>query len=171
MVQSDLVRYHATDYIGAGRLPDPVTQLIEHQRERHYKAQKTHLETAISMSITYRPPSENENRARRLFITDPSPDDERNLQYFLETTDALANDLTAHLRLEARNSEELLSFVESCIIGEQVQVRAPAVMNYLRRSAPPGRYPATKHRRAGATRGDPHHLTPRIARRGGRFLV
>ncbi len=131
MVQSDLVRYHATDYIGGGHLPDPVTQLIEHQRERHYKAQKTHLETAISMSITYRPPSDNENRARRLFFIDQSRDDERNLQYFLETTDALAHDLTAHLRLEAMNSEELLSFVESCIIGEQVQVRAPGVMNYL----------------------------------------
>jgi type IV secretion system protein TrbE len=56
MVQTDLVRYHATDYIGAGLLPDPVSQLIENQRERHYRAQGSHLETVLSMSLTYRPP-------------------------------------------------------------------------------------------------------------------
>ena len=131
MVQTDLVRYHANDYIGAGLLPDPVSQLIENQRERHYRAQGSHLETALSMSLTYRPPSERENRARRLFFTDPSPDDERNLEYFLETTDALAHDLGAYLRLEAKNSDEALSFIESCIIGEPVQVRAPKLPNYL----------------------------------------
>jgi type IV secretion/conjugal transfer VirB4 family ATPase len=132
MVQTDLVRYHASDYMSAGPLPDPVSQLIENQRERHYKAQGTHLETALSMSLTYRPPSERENRARRLFFTDPSPDDERNLEYFLESTNALAHDLRgAHLLLEPKNSDDALSFIESCIIGEPVQVRAPKLPNYL----------------------------------------
>ncbi|MBV8358534.1 MAG: hypothetical protein JO189_11435, partial [Deltaproteobacteria bacterium] len=131
MVQTDLVRFYSTDYIGGGLLPDPVTQLIENQRERHYKARGGHLETALNMSITYRPPSAAENRARRLFITDPVPDDERNLQHFLETTNALAHDLGAHLRLDPMNSDDALSFYESCIIGEQVQIRAPKVPNYL----------------------------------------
>jgi type IV secretion system protein TrbE len=131
MVQTDLVRYHATDYIGAGPLPDPVSQLIENQRERHYRAQGSHLETALTMSFTYRPPSERVNRARRLFFTDPSSDDERNLEYFLETTDAAAHDFGAHLNLKAKNSDQALSFIESCIIGEPVLVRAPKLPNYL----------------------------------------
>lgn len=131
MVQTNLVRYHATEYIGGAPLPDPVTQLIENQRERHYKAQGTHLETALTISFTYRPPSERESIARRLFFTDPSPDDERNLEYFLETTNAVAHDLAAHLRLEAMDSDETLSLIESYIIGEPVQIRAPKVPNYL----------------------------------------
>jgi type IV secretion system protein TrbE len=131
MVQTDLVRYHATDYIGTGPLPDPVTQLIESQRERHYRAQGSHLETALSMSFTYRPPSNRESWARRLFFTDPSPDDERNLEYFLETTNAVAHDLGAHLALKAKDSDETLSFIESSIIGEPVHVRAPKLPNYL----------------------------------------
>jgi type IV secretion system protein TrbE len=131
MVQSDLTRFHAAQYISGGPLPDPITQLIENKRAQHYQAQSAHLETALSMSITYRPPSETENRARRLFFTDPAPDDERNLQYFVEATDALANDLGAHLRLEAMSSDEALSFYESCIIGEQVRLWAPKIPNYL----------------------------------------
>jgi type IV secretion system protein VirB4 len=131
MVQTDLVRFYATDYISGGPLPDPVTQLIENQRERHYKAHGGHLETALNMSITYRPPSAAENRARRLFITDPVPDDERNLRHFLETTNALAHDLAAHLRLDPMNSDDALSFYESCVIGDQVQLRAPKLPNYL----------------------------------------
>jgi type IV secretion system protein VirB4 len=131
MVQTDLVRYHATDYIGGGPLPDPLTQLIERRRERHYREQKTHLETALNLSITYRPPSQAENRGRRLFFTQQTPDDERNLQHFIVTTDGLAHDLEAHLRLEAMDSDETLSFIESSIIGEQVQIRAPKLLNYL----------------------------------------
>jgi type IV secretion system protein TrbE len=131
MIQTDLVRFYATDYITSGPLPDPVTQLIEHQRERVYQAPGAHLETALSMSITYRPSSETESRVQRLFITDPMPDDERNLQYFLEITNALAHDLTAYLRLDPMNSDDALSFYESCILGEQVQIRAPKLLNYL----------------------------------------
>jgi type IV secretion system protein TrbE len=131
MVQTDLVRFYSTDYITSGPLPEPVTQLIENQRERVYRAPRTHLETALSMSITYRPPSETEGRVQRLFITDPVPDDERNLRYFLEITDALAHDLTAYLRLDPMNSDDALSFYESCILGEQVQIRAPKLPNYL----------------------------------------
>jgi type IV secretion/conjugal transfer VirB4 family ATPase len=131
MVQTDLVRFYATDYIGGGPLPDPVTELIENQRERHYRAQGAHLETALNISFTYRPPSESENRARRLFIKDPAPDDERNLQHFLEMTNALAHDLAAHLRLKPMDSDDALSFYESCVLGQPVQIRAPKLPNYL----------------------------------------
>jgi type IV secretion system protein TrbE len=131
MTQANLVRFYTTDYISSGPLPDPVTQLIENQRERHYRTYGTHLETTLSTSITYRPPSERENKARRLFFTDSLSDDERNLQYFIETTDALVHDLSAHLWLEPMDNDEAVSFYESCVIGEQVQIRAPKILNYL----------------------------------------
>jgi type IV secretion system protein TrbE len=131
MIQTDLVRYHSAEYIGRDALPDPVTQLIERQRERHWRAQGVHLETALTMSITYRPPSRSAKRAGQLFFSDSLPDDERNLQYFIKTTDALAHDLAAHLRLEPMDNDDTLSFLESVIIGEQVRIRAPKIFNYL----------------------------------------
>src|SRR5690242_3962494 len=131
MVQSDLLRFYTTDYVSSRPLPDPVTQLIENQREKHYRTPGTHLKTALYQSLTYRPPSETENKARRLFFTDSAPDDERNLQHFLETTDGFAHDLSAYLRLDPLDSDEAVSFYESCIIGEQVQIRAPKMLNYL----------------------------------------
>lgn len=132
MIQTDLVRRYVADYIGSGPLPDPVTQLIENQRERHWRTDGTHLETAIVISLTYRPPSERENWIRRLFFTEPVPDYERDFQHFISTTDALAADLRgAELQLEPMNSDEALSFYESCIIGEQVRIRAPKIPNYL----------------------------------------
>ena len=131
MLQTDLVRFPSFEYIGGGSFPDPATRLIEHERELHYRAEGTHYETGLYLSLTYRPPSERESWGRQLFFTQSTPDDERNLAHFLTTSDALAHDLSAHLQLEALNSGELLSLIESFIVGEQVSVRPPQSFNYL----------------------------------------
>jgi type IV secretion system protein VirB4 len=131
MLQTDLVRFPSHEYIGGGRFPDPVTRLIEHERELHYRAEGAHFETAIYLSLTYRPPSERESRGRRLFFMQSTPDDERNLTHFRATSDALVRDLSAHLQFEPLDSGGLLSLIESFIIGEQVTIRPPQSFNYL----------------------------------------
>jgi type IV secretion system protein TrbE len=131
MLQTDLVRIPSAEYIGASSFPDPVTRLIEHERELHYRAEGAHLETELYLSLTYRPPSRVESHARRLFFTQTEPDDERNLRYFRTTSASLVHDLSAHLELAPLDSGGLLSFIESCIVGEPVTVRPPRDINYL----------------------------------------
>ena len=131
MLQWDLVRYPVQDYMSGGAFPDPVTRLIERERELHYKAEGEHFETDLYLSLTWKPPSERESWARRLFFTQNAPDDQRNLTHFRTSTDAFAHDLSAELDVEPLDSGGLLSFIESCIIGEQGTIRQPAALNYL----------------------------------------
>jgi type IV secretion system protein VirB4 len=131
MVQTDLVRFPSAEYLSSEAIPDPVSQLIERERERHYRAEGAHLETAIYLSVTYRPPARHESWFRRLFFDDAVTEDERVLAHFIATTDTLSHDLSAGLDITALNSGELLSFIQSSIIGEQVTVRPPKSLNYL----------------------------------------
>jgi type IV secretion system protein TrbE len=131
MVQTDLVRYPTEDYAAGGAFPDPVTRLIEHQREAQYRRQGAHFESAIYFTITYRPPGKGANFGRSLFFRDRMSAEDRNLQHFLTTTDTLTHDLSAQLQLDPLGSAALMSFVESEIIGEQVRMRAPQQFNYL----------------------------------------
>jgi type IV secretion system protein VirB4 len=131
MVQVDLVRFPSAEYLGGGEFPDATTRTIEHERELHYRAEGAHFDTAIYLTITYRPPSKRERRVMRLFVAEDIPDDQQNLAHFQTTTDALAHDLSAHLELTPLNSGQLLSFIESALIGEQVTIRPPRQFNYL----------------------------------------
>jgi type IV secretion system protein TrbE len=56
MIQSDLVRFPSAEYLSSNAFPDPVSQLIERERAMHYRAEGTHFETAIYLTLTYRPP-------------------------------------------------------------------------------------------------------------------
>lgn len=131
MIQSDTVRRPIEEYPENGAFPDPVTRLIDRQREAHYRAEGVHFETLKFLTLTYRPPSMLHSRGRKLFIADSVPERERHIYHFLKTTDAFAADLTNRLELTPLDSAEILSFIESCIIGRQVQIRAPELYNYL----------------------------------------
>ena len=150
MVQSDLVRFPSAEYLSSKALPDPVSQLIERERERHYRAEGAHFETAIYLSVTYRPPAKHESWFRRLFFVDAVTEDERALAYFIATTDTLTHDLSAGLDITPLDSGALLSFIQSSIIGEQVTVRPPKSSelsrSVLRTLAPNNRHQANNRR-------------------------
>jgi type IV secretion system protein TrbE len=131
MIQTDLVRFPSAEYVSSDAIPDPVSQLIERERKTHYCAAGNHFETAIYLSVTYRPPAKHESWFRRLFFDDAVTEDERVLAYFTATTETLSHDLSASLDVTPLNSGELLSFIQSSIIGEQVTVRPPQSLNYL----------------------------------------
>jgi type IV secretion system protein VirB4 len=131
MIQSDLVRFPSAEYVNSNAFPDPVSQLIERERAKHYQAQGAHFETAIYLTLTYRPPAGRENWFRRLFLIDDLSDDDRSLAHFIATTDALRHDLSAYLDVTPLDSGALLCFIQSSIIGEQVTVRPPQSLNYL----------------------------------------
>jgi hypothetical protein len=53
------------------------------------------------------------------------------LEYFSEAAAELEQALSSHLRIRPMDDAEMLSFLESCIIGRPTYVRPPASFNHL----------------------------------------
>jgi type IV secretory pathway VirB4 component len=64
----DLVRSLSVDY-PTRQFPDAVSAALDREREIQYSTEGQHLETRCIMTITYRPPGDNETRVTRLLFT------------------------------------------------------------------------------------------------------
>src|SRR5271166_2439632 len=134
MINADLIRHPSIEYPTGGAFPDPTTALIERERELHYLAEGRHLETGFTLSLTYRPPSDYQSRATRPFFSrhgEDKPDWHRTLEYFQEAVAEFEQALSNHFRVRPMDDGEMLSFLESCILGRPMYVRPPASLNYL----------------------------------------
>ena len=134
MIHADLIRHPSTEYPTGGAFPDPTTRLIERERELHYVAEGRHLETGFTLSLTYRPPSDYQSRATRPFLSrhgEDKPDWHRTIENFQETATEFEQALSNHFRVRPMDDGEMLSFLESCILGSPMYVRPPASLNYL----------------------------------------
>jgi type IV secretion system protein TrbE len=134
MIHADLIRHPSTEYPTGGAFPDPTTRLIERERELHYVAEGRHLETGFTLSLTYRPPSDYQSRATRPFLSrhgEDKPDWHRTIENFQEAAMEFEQALSNHFRVRPMDDGEMLSFLESCILGSPMYVRPPASLNYL----------------------------------------
>jgi len=134
MISTDLIRHPSMDYPTGGAFRDPTTALIDREREIHYTAEGKHLETSFALSFTYRPPPDYQSRPARLFVSSRDrrkTDGHRTLEYFCEAAAELEQALSSHLRIRRMDDAEMLSFLESCIIGRPTYVRPPATFNHL----------------------------------------
>jgi type IV secretion system protein VirB4 len=132
MLNVDLVRHPSIGYPNAGAFPDCTTALIDRERELHYTTEGTHLETSFTLSLTYRPPPDYQSRPAEVFFARGHQNlgTDRTLRYFQDTADELEQALSNHLRIRRMDDSEMLSFLESCIIGRSAFVR-PAMLSYL----------------------------------------
>jgi type IV secretion system protein VirB4 len=134
MISTDLIRHLSLDYPTGGAFRDPTTALIDREREIHYTAEGKHLETSFALSFTYRPPPDYQSRPAKLFVTSRDrrkADAHRTLEYFCEASAELEQALSSHLRIRRMDDAEMLSFLESCIIGRPTYVRPPDTFNHL----------------------------------------
>ncbi len=134
MISADLIRHPSIDYPTGGPFPDPTTALIDREREMHYTAEGKHLETSFALSFIYRPPPDYQSRPAKLFVSSHDrrkADGHRTLDYFCEAAAELEQALSSHLRIRRMDDGEMLSFLESCIIGRPTYVRPPATFNHL----------------------------------------
>ncbi len=134
MINADLIRHPSIEYPTGGAFPDPTTALIEREREVHYLAEGKHFETGFTLSLTYRPPSDYQSRATRPFFSrhgEDKPDWHRTLEYFQEAAAEFEQALSNHFRVRSMDDGEMLSFLESCVIGRPMYVRPPVGLNYL----------------------------------------
>src|SRR5260370_23015012 len=56
MYNVDLIRHPSVEYT-ARTFPDPVSAMLDREREVQYSAEGRHFETACVLTITYRPPA------------------------------------------------------------------------------------------------------------------
>jgi type IV secretion system protein VirB4 len=100
----------------------------------HYLAEGKHFETGFTLSLTYRPPSDYQSRATRPFFSrhgEDKPDWHRTLEYFQEAAGEFEQALSNHFTVRSMDDGEMLSFLESCVIGRPMYVRQPVGLNYL----------------------------------------
>ncbi len=64
MVHCDAMRSFAPGYPERGAFPDAVTALMDEERRAQFMYEGSHLETEYVLSLTYRPPSQKEEKIR-----------------------------------------------------------------------------------------------------------
>jgi type IV secretion system protein TrbE len=64
MVQCDAIRSRAPGYPENGAFPDPISKLIDDERQQQFMAVGAHFESEYFLTLTYLPPAEVEERAK-----------------------------------------------------------------------------------------------------------
>lgn len=129
MFHFNLVRYPSMEH-PLGKFPDPTTQLIEVERHQRYVGKGEHTETATYCTFTWRPPTEKQSRISAMFQRNPKRGARQhfatNLGVFRAKMDSLISLFKKQfLTVTEMDDAALVSHIESCIIGKQVNIRAP----------------------------------------------
>lgn len=99
MTHHDAIRIHSREYpeTGLSHFPDPITELIDRERARHFRLEGTHYESIYAVIVSYMPPlRRNSNMADMMY--DDSHDSAKSLQdKLLDKFKRDINDLGASL--------------------------------------------------------------------------
>lgn len=137
----DSVRIEATTYPAANRsyFPDPVTRLIDAERRAQHETEGAHFDNIYAMAITYLVPPELQSRVTALFVDDDSATVHQNKQLnlslilsrFKSVVEDVVGSFSAGIHMRQMSSDELLTYLNTCVTGLSHPVRAPAVPCYL----------------------------------------
>src|SRR3989442_1139093 len=99
-----------------------------------YPAEGTPCERAYSLSLTYRPPAEIENRVSALFLEGDGEGRQgwnQILEIFVKTVTDIEDAFSSRLTLARLDSAALLTYLHTCITGLRHEMRVPAIPMYL----------------------------------------
>jgi type IV secretion system protein TrbE len=132
MYNVDLIRYPSVDY-PARTFPDPISAMLDREREVQYSAEDKHFETRCVLAITYRPPADVRTRFARLFVSGaPSRIDwRRQLDWFEQRLRELDDAIGPVWKLIPLDLPALLSHLTTCINGRMTRIEAPRVPIHL----------------------------------------
>ena len=142
MVHVDAIRGAATSYAPPGGFPDRTTSLIDDARRAHYESSGRHFETRYLLSLTYLSPPDAEERASGYIIGEDAPDAHAGsnaLSTFKNAVVTIEDGLSSILwirRLSRQPSvgiahDELLSYLNATITGDNHTITRPAIPMYL----------------------------------------
>jgi type IV secretion/conjugal transfer VirB4 family ATPase len=132
MYNVDLVRYPSVDY-PARTFPDPVSAMLDREREVQYSAEGRHFETRCVLTITYRPPADVQTKLAGLFVSGaPSRIDwRRQLDWFDQRLREFDDAIGPVWKITPLDLPALLSHLATCINGRMVRIAAPRVPIHL----------------------------------------
>lgn len=134
MFHVDAIRRPATSYAPRGAFPDATTAILDEERRRAYAGGRSYFETDYYFVATYLPPPELYSRLGSLFVKGASlesTDWQHMLSNFLGALTDLQNRLSARLFLDRLGSDELVTYLHTCLTGLHHPVTAPAHGSYL----------------------------------------
>ena len=130
MLHNDVIRMPSVSYPEKGYFPDSISALIDEERKRYYQAEGAHYENLQFLTFVWKFPLSLSRKVKLLFVENLTENArETSLDHLLiqfkETLDRVINVLDLALFLKPLNSEDLLTFLNTCISGELVPVAVP----------------------------------------------
>jgi type IV secretion system protein TrbE len=126
MYNVDLIRHPSVEY-PARVFPDPVSAMLDREREVHYSAEGQHFETRCVLTITYRPPADVQTRIAAVFLSGAPKQVnwQRQLEGFKQRLREFADAIGSVWKLTPLEMPALLSHLETWIIGRTLDIAAP----------------------------------------------
>ncbi len=126
MYNVDLIRHPSVEY-PARTFPDPLSAMLDSEREVHYSAEGQHFETTCVLTITYRPPADVQTKIAGVFLsgTPKRIDWQRQLEWFKQRLREFADAINPVWKLTSLEMPALLSHLATCINGRICHITAP----------------------------------------------
>jgi type IV secretion system protein VirB4 len=126
MYNVDLIRHPSVEY-PARTFPDPLSAMLDREREVHYSAEGRHFETTCVVTITYRLPADVQTKIAGVFLSGAPKrvDWKRQLEWFKQRLREFADAIGSVWKLTPLEMPALLSHLATCIIGRTREIVAP----------------------------------------------
>lgn len=135
MMETNLIRVSATGYPKVEYFPDPVSLMIEHERNAQYNSEEAHFDTFTYITFTHLPDKPVRKEIKDFFFE--SPEKNRDLEprdlhkRFEEGLSGIIDVLTTHLRMQRIRGVELTTFLYFTITGKQQKIHVPQQTMFL----------------------------------------
>lgn len=127
-IQTEDQRKESSDYFASKEFPDPISQLIENEREKYF-SKGIHFESECFMTFVYLPPEDNTDKVKEFFINDQAKQSnlfEKHLNYFCEEVERCVRMLGDVFKdVEVLTEEETLTYLHSTISPKWHKVNLP----------------------------------------------
>ncbi|MGH7933165.1 MAG: conjugal transfer protein TrbE [Candidatus Binataceae bacterium] len=132
MYNVDLIRRPSIEY-PARTFPDPVSAMLDREREVQYSAEGRHFETRCVLTITYRPPADVQTRIAGVFLSGAPKriDWQRQFDWFEQRLREFADAISPVWKLTPLVLPALLSHLATCINGRMTEIAAPRAPIHL----------------------------------------
>jgi type IV secretion system protein TrbE len=132
MYNIDLIRHPSVEY-PRRTFPDPVSAILDREREVQYSAEGKHFETRCVLTITYRPPADAQTKLAGIFLSGGPRrvDWRRQLDWFEQRLREFNDAISPVWKLTPLDLPALLPHLATCINGRMVQIAAPRSPIYL----------------------------------------
>jgi type IV secretion system protein TrbE len=127
---------HSAEGYPASTFPDPVSNLVDREREAQFSLEGAHFESEYFMTFVFLPPPEEAARAEAFlyegYVNGAGIDPNQTLKGFRDRTDRVLQLIEGFVPEAAWLTDgETLTYLHSCISTKRQRVRVPEVPMYL----------------------------------------